>query len=264
LIVGSGTYSGTIDDGPTGLALLKIGSGSLVLSGTLTQRVTQIGAGTVELTNQVVKDVHILALGTLRVQPAGGKAVQLSTVTAIDAGGRIDVTNNGLVFSAGNEANVRTWLTQGYNGGVWNGSGINSSTAAATPIADSVGYGLASQVLGITGGQTATFLDKTVTPTQTLVRYTYAGDANLDGKVNALDFNAVATNFGSSGDQWYQGDFNYDGVVNTQDFMQLAINFNQPALGPALGSVVPEPICVWLTLASPFTRRLCRRRRNLR
>jgi hypothetical protein len=57
--------------------------------------------------------------------------------------------------------------------------------------------------------------------------YTYFGDANLDGKVNALDFNAVATNFGKTpgSDVWAQGDFNYDGNVNTLDFTALAGSF---------------------------------------
>jgi autotransporter-associated beta strand protein len=80
------------------------------------------------------------------------------------------------------------------------------------------------------------------------VRDTYFGDANLDGVVNALDFNAVATNFGqNAGNQvWQNGDFNYDGTVSTQDFTMLAQNFgavlSAPALSPpALGSLVPEP-----------------------
>ena len=71
------------------------------------------------------------------------------------------------------------------------------------------------------------------------------GDANLDGTVNALDFNAVATNFGvGTSDVWTQGDFNYDGVVNTTDFMALATNFGATigtAPAPVLGTLVPEP-----------------------
>ena len=53
------------------------------------------------------------------------------------------------------------------------------------------------------------------TAKQLSVAYAYYGDANLDGTVNALDFNAVATGFGKSGSVWSSGDFNYDGVVNT-------------------------------------------------
>src|SRR5581483_4725020 len=78
--------------------------------------------------------------------------------------------------------------------------------------------------------------------TTAIIRYTYSGDANLDGKVNALDFNALATNFGKSSEFWSDGDFNFDGAVNTADFTALAGNFNATPLSlPALGSLAPEP-----------------------
>jgi hypothetical protein len=86
----------------------------------------------------------------------------------------------------------------------------------------------------------------------------------VDGKVNALDFNAVATNFGAAGGKiWSQGDFNYDGFVNTLDFNSLAANFNQsiaiPA-APALGTLVPEPASVALLAGLMcLTRRRARR-----
>ena len=75
-----------------------------------------------------------------------------------------------------------------------------------------------------------------------VVKYTLAGDANLDGVVNALDFNAVATNFGLAG-QWSSGDFDYNGVVGSSDFVAIAQNFGlNISPPPALGTVVPEPV----------------------
>jgi hypothetical protein len=60
--------------------------------------------------------------------------------------------------------------------------------------------------------------------------------------VNALDFNALASNFGGSGKEWDQGDFDGDGQVTTTDFNFLATNFNRsPAPAPVLGTLVPEP-----------------------
>src|SRR5206468_5309405 len=90
------------------------------------------------------------------------------------------------------------------------------------------------------------------TAQQVSVMYTYFGDANLDGKVDTLDFNSLASNFGGSGKVWSQADFNYDGKVDTLDFNQLASNFGKSnpqadataasaAASSSIGSLVPEP-----------------------
>jgi autotransporter-associated beta strand protein len=98
------------------------------------------------------------------------------------------------------------------------------------------------------------------------VAYTYFGDADLNGVVNALDFNALATNFGSTSKVWSDGDFNYDGTVNTADFTILAANFAKVqslaagSLVPALGATVPEPAT--LLLACTGLAHLLSRRRH--
>ena len=75
------------------------------------------------------------------------------------------------------------------------------------------------------------------------MKYTWNGDANLDGKVNTSDFMALANNFGGSGKLWQGGDFNYDGVVNALDFNAIASEFGMSSApsAPALGTLVPEP-----------------------
>jgi hypothetical protein len=89
------------------------------------------------------------------------------------------------------------------------------------------------------------------------MRYVYAGDTNLDGVVNALDFNALASSYGSSGKDWFNGDFNYDGIVNTADFTAIAANFGQAMsfAAPPLGTVVPEPASLIAALAALALRR---------
>jgi hypothetical protein len=75
-------------------------------------------------------------------------------------------------------------------------------------------------------------------------RIAMAGDANIDGVVNALDFNALATHFGQSSQTWSGADFNADGVVNTIDFNALASNFGSsynPNPAGSLGALIPEP-----------------------
>ena len=85
-------------------------------------------------------------------------------------------------------ATVQDQIRSGYASGHWNGQGITSGTALFAAIgsghATAIGYGEASTVLGGSGG---TFDGLTVDNTAVLLRYTYAGDANLDGVVNVVN-----------------------------------------------------------------------------
>jgi hypothetical protein len=71
--------------------------------------------------------------------------------------------------------------------------------------------------------------------------FSFQGDANHDRSVNALDFNAVASNFGASNRGFAGGDFNLDGVTNAADFTLLASRFNQLFAGPAQPDVLFAP-----------------------
>jgi len=70
--------------------------------------------------------------------------------------------------------------------------------------------------------------------------FIFAGDANRDRKVNALDFNALATHFGQKGALSGGGDFNCDGVVNTADFGALSFNFNKQLPPPPQQAAAPD------------------------
>ena len=175
--------------------------------------------------------------GTAKVnQEANPNSVAGTSVLTnlfVEAAGSVDLTNNALI------------ITSTAGGGV----------ATADIIRQMIQSGRITTSLS-SGGQALGFADNailgrssfggvSVTTSQILVGYTFAGDANLDGKVNASDFAALAANYGStSGSEWTQGDFNYDGVVNTTDFNLLASNFNKsmPSPSAALGTLVPEPM----------------------
>jgi len=58
-------------------------------------------------------------------------------------------------------------------------------------------------------------------------------DANRDKRVNLIDFNRLASNFGQSPRDFSQADFNYDGVVNLQDFNLLAGRFGTVLAAPS-------------------------------
>jgi hypothetical protein len=131
----------------------------------------------------------------------------------------------------------------------------------------------------------------TSTPaTDVLVKYTYYGDTNLDGKIDGSDYGRV--DFAYLNNQntnnarltgWYNGDFNYDGYINGSDYtlMDDAYNTQRARLsdeiagidaqntslfaGNAAGaatsnSAVPEPSTIGLVSVAAASILLGRRR----
>jgi hypothetical protein len=122
---------------------------------------------------------------------------------------------------------------------------------------------------GSAGGSAiyTTFAGEPVNNNDVLVRYTYFGDANLDGIVSILDFNILATNFGKSGMTFGQGNFDYgaDGTVNILDFNLLATNFGKQVAAPIIepktaaivdtrGAIGTDAVKATLFSAAPIAR----------
>ncbi len=61
-------------------------------------------------------------------------------------------------------------------------------------------------------------------------------DANRDRRVNLLDFDIIAANFGQLGTTFGQGNFNYDNITNLADFDILAARFGNVLAGDGLNS----------------------------
>jgi hypothetical protein len=136
----------------------------------------------------------------------------------------------------------------------------------------SIGTASASDVKGIASTATAVFAGQTVLGSDTIAMVTWGGDANLDGKINILDYGQIDFNVGSSGSVfgWYNGDFNYDGKINILDYG--IIDFNVTAQGAAFATTgvapldgvaaIPEPsAAAGLVVAAVSTLHRRRRRR---
>ena len=73
---------------------------------------------------------------------------------------------------------------------------------------------------------TTTFDGQTVVNTDVLVKFTYFGDANLDGVVNGDDYTLIDNGFNTHLTGQFNGDFNLDGVVNSADYILIDNSFN--------------------------------------
>jgi hypothetical protein len=146
---------------------------------------------------------------------------------------------------------IETYIKNGYAGGAWNGlGGINSSVAAADSNR--------TTSLALIGGQdyldycdstgSLQFFGNPVQSSNSLIRYAYYGDANLDGVVDDMDYNNIEIAINSGGPAagfsgWVWGDFNYDGLINDADL--ALFNRNYLSNSPSLGSAQSTPAIAW-------------------
>jgi autotransporter-associated beta strand protein len=243
----------TLNGGPAN-SLTKTGAGALVLASAN----TYTGGTTVTGGSLLVGHADALNGGSLSIADTASaqlttglpKAVTVSTVTTTGSG-KLDITDNSMVIKGMTADQVRASIAASYNGGHWDGpTGITSSTAAAST-ETSIGFA-SNGVLNLTEFKGVTGL----TAGDVLVKYTYAGDANLDGKVDIGDLGLLAGAWQQAGKVWVDGDFTYDGTVNIGDLGLLAGNWQKGvapgeplvALDVAMaqfaafdGVVVPEP-----------------------
>jgi autotransporter-associated beta strand protein len=235
---------------------------------------TKAGAGTLAV-NHVLSGGLSIEAGTVRVL-ADGTAAGTSRVDslAIAAGAKFDIGDNHLLtpvpagsWNGSSYDGVTGMIVSGRNGGSWTGSGIvTSQTLATSSTLTGIGVASAADVKGIAATATSLWSGQTVTGSDTLVMYTYGGDANLDGKLNVDDYGRIDSNIGLGTAGWYNGDFNYDGKVNVDDYGVLDSNIGvQGAPFFTAGDVafaataVPEPATaagiVLVTSAALFLRR---------
>jgi autotransporter-associated beta strand protein len=230
--------------------LIKTGNNTLTLNGVSSNYTgsTAVSAGTLVFGATYNIATFSISDGARATISPGANKVLKAAALSIMGSGTLNLTDEDAIFTGTSASTVQNLITTGYSHGAWNGPGIISSVAGSQT---ALGYATAQQI------GTTSFDNLPVNSTDVIVRYTLAGDANLDGTVNSTDFAMMAQNFGKPTQTWFGGDFNYDGVVNALDFNAIASNFGSTLPSIALGTFVPEPVTIGL-LAVPF---VARRRR---
>lgn len=217
-----------------GKSLRPSGSGLVQYESTVS---LEAGASIVFANDTHAAGLSLASAAKASITPHGAAAVRVLTVDALSiaSDAQLDVADNKVVVNytgTSPAASLRSSLATGYNGGLWTGNGINSSSA--TDGRHGVGYS--------DSGSDVT------------LAYTFYGDATLDGVVEFADLVALAQNYNlSTGVTWAKGDFNYDDSVNFDDLVTLAQNYGA-GLPPAASvpanisedwalalSLVPEP-----------------------
>jgi hypothetical protein len=212
------------------------------------------------MTTQRLAGLNVGSGTTALITPNTTAAVTTAALS-VAATGKFDISNNKLVVAAGGGGGIGSWngsiytgvtglIAKGRNGGNWSGNGIvTSQSQAIGSNYTSIGVARASDVRPSTATATGLWNGQTITGTDTLVMYTYGGDATLDGKLNIDDYVKIDSGIAAGLTGWVNGDFNYDGKVNIDDYTTV-IDANIGNQGPPLGtsaglgsgvSAIPEP-----------------------
>jgi hypothetical protein len=170
------------------------------------------------------------------LSPAGGGVLRTGGLS-ISGGGILDIAENDLIIQStaadrvAELARVFNWIKSARSGG----AGIATSAGGqATTLAVSIN----DTGTGVLFGQ---FAGEAVDANCVLVKYTWDGDMNLDGVVNADDYFLIDTGFLSQAGGYRNGDLNYDGVVNADDYFLIDIAFLGQT-GPLATAVAAESV----------------------
>src|SRR3954454_4978409 len=216
-------------------------SSVLTISGPLTTAagvtLTKTGGGSLEVRNVRVSTLA-LNTGAVRVTPDGtsGGASNIATLT-LAAGATLDLSDNDLIATATSKAFVAQQIAAARNGGTWNQPGITSSSAKAQAShATTLGV-LGGAEFKSVAGALATFNGFSVADGDTLVKYTWYGDTDFNGRVNFDDYVRTDNGFNNHLSGWLNGDFDGNNTVNFDDYVliDLAFNTQSGTLGRALG-----------------------------
>jgi autotransporter-associated beta strand protein len=194
------------------------------------------GSGTLTA-NRVRVNALTVSAGTLKVAPGGtASSTSSSTSLTIDPGASLDLSDNDMVVDyagASPLVGIVDSFKAAYNSGAWDGAGLTSSSAAANgrttlAIVDNSAYGFSA------------FGGLPVDSTSLLIKYTWYGDLNLNGKVDADDYALLDRSLAKGGlagsATWVNGDVNYSGTVDSADYLLVdrAFALQTGILSPAL------------------------------
>jgi len=229
---------------------------------------TKDGGGTLQMSSARNLGGLNIDAGTLATPRSGSQRTLVTqSFTLAESGGvptaTLDLADNALVIDySGDPASspleqIKGWIQAGWLDPdvQWYGPGITSTAARDNPGLYTIGFVDQGRLLmdtgelwyGDGGTRGPTFGGVEVDWTSILVRFTYLGDIDLDGKVYDDDVGIMSGNYttgGPTGAQYWTGDiFGFDGWVYDDEAGIIGGAYNNGRLyGDPLGSVGGLPL----------------------
>jgi hypothetical protein len=242
--VNSGVTASLNGDGSFSAATL-LNNGAVTVRGTMAQLGLVGGTGSLRVAAGGLLNVSaataagaLISQGALTVEgklsvgshePLSGAVVVSVGALVIDAAGILELGNNDLMVNYA-ESSPLAGLIAAYTEGRLTVNGDAGGLPTYLALAEAADLGLTE------------FGGLAVDETTMVGKFTYVGDANLDGQVDALDYERVDLAIGNSGVfGTAQGDLNYDGNVDALDYEQIDLNIGNGVGSPLATVLVPEP-----------------------
>jgi hypothetical protein len=205
------------------------------------------------LTNGAFGQLASVSVGGVS-RTAGTQLLMSVDSLSIDSASKFDLVDNDLIIHTGSHANgestlptIEQYLLDGsgadagtYLTGDSNGpDGLISSAATAQFNASG---GTEVTALGYAAnddmplGAFTTFDGETTQPGDIIIKYTYVGDAALDGAVDTASVNILAGKYGDSGGSWDTAAFEFNGLTNSD-----SVNLIAGAYGEGLPGISQVP-----------------------
>jgi hypothetical protein len=171
--------------------------------------------------------VTLIGGATLNVTTNGSRVLRTSSL-GISADSRLNLNDNDLILdytgSTGSPMNdIVAKLTEGRGASP---TGIYSAATNDSGGLHALGVAEARDALGLGSLGSGTFSGQSVDATTVLVKYTYSGDANLDGRITGDDYAAIDfAILTPTATGWFNGDFNYDGLITGDDYSVIDFVF---------------------------------------
>jgi len=222
------TISGVISRG----GLVKNGAGRLILTGANTYTGnTNVRAGTLVFGRSETNTGLSIQDGAAAELASGGDKLLSLRTLAIAGGpaapaGTLDLHDNDMIVNNAAYSDIAPQIGFARHGGAWDRAGITSTEARIAPSHNTTLGTLTGAEFHSAQGPSATFDGLPVNNTDVLVKYTYYGDTDLNGRVNFDDYVRIDNGFNNHLTGWLNGDFDYNGQVNFDDYVLIDLAFN--------------------------------------
>jgi len=206
-------------------------NGSYTLGGgTLTAGAVQINSGGMlqyENGELATAAVALTGTGNLTLSASGNKLLHTGTMTIdLSGGSQLDLNDNDALLSSTSYTSTAGYIANARHGGAWDRPGMTSAAARTRPNHNTtLGVLRGDEYRAIYGVHSA-FGGVAVSDSDALVKYTWYGDTDFNGRVNFDDYVRTDNGFNNHLSGWLNGDFDLNGAVTFDDYVLIDLAFN--------------------------------------